>query len=150
MAAQGTGYSPRTLDKVREVRRTAGDPAAPEPVRTVARKALQEMDATGKVDRPWRAVRASKAPDVQTSPPARRRPPEPSGQAQDARSGADIGKLLWDAGKEFSRSGDELELKVRRATSSTNADIVTSPDVIRLYDSGLAVFRALRARMHTP
>lgn len=55
-AALGTGYSHESIRKVRRVQELAESPSAPEPVRAAARKALTEMDATGRVDGPYRDV----------------------------------------------------------------------------------------------
>lgn len=55
-AAEPTGSSARTLDKVRKVRDLATDEAQPEPVREAAREALEEMDETGKVDGAYQKV----------------------------------------------------------------------------------------------
>jgi ParB family chromosome partitioning protein len=50
IAANGTGYSPSTIAKVRAVKEVAADESKPEPVRQVAREALTNMDRSGKVD----------------------------------------------------------------------------------------------------
>lgn len=50
VAAKGTGYSGKTLDKVDKTKALAEDETQPKPVREVAREALAEMDTTGKVD----------------------------------------------------------------------------------------------------
>lgn len=49
-AAEGTGYSGRTLDKVDEVVALADSPDTPKPVKDVAREALASMDKSGRVD----------------------------------------------------------------------------------------------------
>lgn len=56
-AAVGTGYSHETIRKVREVKQTAAAPETPEPVREVAKQALAEMDATGRVDGSYQRVK---------------------------------------------------------------------------------------------
>jgi len=50
VAASGTGYSGRTLDKVDRTRELADDTTVPEPVRETAREALAEMDRTNNAD----------------------------------------------------------------------------------------------------
>lgn len=57
VAATGTGFSGRTLDKVREVRVVAEAPETPEPIRKVAVEAIGEMDRTGRVDGAFKRVR---------------------------------------------------------------------------------------------
>jgi ParB family chromosome partitioning protein len=54
VAANGTGYSGKTLDKVDKVIAVAEDEQQPEAARETARKALSEMDTTGKVDGAFR------------------------------------------------------------------------------------------------
>jgi len=54
VAAKGTGYSGKTLDKVDAVIAVVEDEAQPKPVREVAREALNEMNKTGKVDGAFR------------------------------------------------------------------------------------------------
>lgn len=61
VAAQGTGYSGKTLDKVDKTRALAEDTTQPEPVRDTAREALDEMDRTGNVDKPYRKAQEVKA-----------------------------------------------------------------------------------------
>jgi ParB family chromosome partitioning protein len=50
VAAEGTGFGGRTLDKVDKVTKIAKDESQPEAVRETAREALKEMDQGGKVD----------------------------------------------------------------------------------------------------
>ena len=59
VAARGTGYSGKTLDKVDKVIAVAEDEAQPEDVRETAREALAEMDNTGKVDGAFRKAMAA-------------------------------------------------------------------------------------------
>lgn len=61
VVAKALGVSDRTLRKVTEVHETANDPTVPEPVREVAKQAIEEMDRTGKVEPSHRKVRAAKA-----------------------------------------------------------------------------------------
>lgn len=61
VAAKGTGYSGKTLDKVDKTKALADDETQPEPVREVAREALAEMDRTGNVDKPFRKAQEIKA-----------------------------------------------------------------------------------------
>ena len=56
IAAKGTGYSGRTLDKVDAVVAVAESEAFPEPVKEVAREAIQEMDVTGNVSKAHQKV----------------------------------------------------------------------------------------------
>lgn len=60
VAAKGTGYSGKTLDKVDKVIETAADETQPEPVRQTAREALNEMANTGKVDGPFKRTEEAK------------------------------------------------------------------------------------------
>jgi ParB-like chromosome segregation protein Spo0J len=60
VAAQGTGYSGKTLDKVDRVIEAAADESQPEPVRQTAREALNEMANTGKVDGPFKRTEEAK------------------------------------------------------------------------------------------
>lgn len=60
-AAVGTGYSPETIRKVREVKQAAESPHTPEPVRAVATAALADMDASGRVDGGYRRFRDAQA-----------------------------------------------------------------------------------------
>jgi len=60
VAAKGTGYSGKTLDKVDAVIALAEDDTQPEPVRDVAREALNEMQNTGKVDGPFKRTEEAK------------------------------------------------------------------------------------------
>lgn len=57
--ASALGTSRRTYEKARKVVATAEDPTTPEPVREVARQAVEEMDRTGKVDPAAKAVTAA-------------------------------------------------------------------------------------------
>jgi len=59
VAAKGTGYSGKTLDKVDKVIAVADDDEQPEEVRETAREALAEMDTTGKVDGAFRKAMAA-------------------------------------------------------------------------------------------
>jgi ParB family transcriptional regulator, chromosome partitioning protein len=59
VAAKGTGYSGKTLDKVDKVIAVAHDKAQPEDVRETAREALAEMDNTAKVDGSFRKAMAA-------------------------------------------------------------------------------------------
>lgn len=61
VAAKGTGYSGKTLDKVDKTKALAEDETQPEPVREVAKEALAEMDATGNVDKPFKKAQGIKA-----------------------------------------------------------------------------------------
>ena len=61
VAAKGTGYSGKTLDKVDKTKALAEDETQPEPVREVAREALAEMDRTGNVDKPFKKAQGIKA-----------------------------------------------------------------------------------------
>jgi ParB family chromosome partitioning protein len=61
VAAQGTGYSGKTLDKVDKTKALAEDESQPEPIREVAREALAEMDRTGNVDKPFKKAQGIKA-----------------------------------------------------------------------------------------
>lgn len=69
-AAQGLGYSPTTIRKVRDVQRKVDAPDTPEPVREAARTALVEMDKTGNVDRAHKAVAKAEAAVNPTDNPA--------------------------------------------------------------------------------
>ena len=60
VAAKGTGYSGKTLDKVDKVVELATDETQPEPVRQTAREALNEMANTGKVDGPFKRTEEAK------------------------------------------------------------------------------------------
>lgn len=60
VAAKGTGYSGKTLDKVDKVIETAKDTTQPDPVRQTAREALNEMNNTGKVDGPFKRTEEAK------------------------------------------------------------------------------------------
>lgn len=60
VAAKGTGYSGKTLDKVDKVVETAADESQPEPVRETARQALNEIANTGKVDGPFKRTEEAK------------------------------------------------------------------------------------------
>lgn len=64
-AATGTGYSPTTLRKVREVKQIAADEMRPEPVRQAATQALADMDRSGKVDPAHKAVKRA---EIEHSP----------------------------------------------------------------------------------
>lgn len=57
VAAVGTGYSGSTLDKVDHVEAVATDTSKPASVRAAARRAREEMNTTGKVDRAYRDVK---------------------------------------------------------------------------------------------
>lgn len=75
VAAQGTGYSGTTLDKVAKVREVAEDEAQPEPVRDVAREALTRLSEPNvPVDPAFRdvqrAVEAASEPTVVADPGA--------------------------------------------------------------------------------
>ena len=61
VAAKGTGYSGKTLDKVDKTKALAEDESQPEPIREVAREALAEMDRTGNVDKPFKKAQGIKA-----------------------------------------------------------------------------------------
>lgn len=73
VAAKGTGYSHTTLDKVDKTKALADDETQPEPVREVAREALADMDATGKVDPAFKKAFAAlkKKPPTQEERKAR-------------------------------------------------------------------------------
>lgn len=68
----GLGYGAETIRKVRATERAATDEAMPEPVRETAREALAEMDATGKVDGAYQAVKAAMEEHVGDDHPATR------------------------------------------------------------------------------
>lgn len=55
-AAEHTGYSRPTLDKVEKVIETERDESQPDEVRKIARQAHEDMDRTGKVDPAYRKV----------------------------------------------------------------------------------------------
>jgi ParB family chromosome partitioning protein len=55
-AAQGTGWSPESLRKVKKVEEIAEDPAIPDEVREMARRGLEEMHATRTVDPTYKRV----------------------------------------------------------------------------------------------
>lgn len=63
VAAQGTGYSGSTLDKVTAVREIAEDETQPEPLREVAREAMAELEQPKAKVEPihQRMIRAAKA-----------------------------------------------------------------------------------------
>lgn len=65
VAAKGTGYSGKTLDKVDKTAALAADPEQPQEVRAAAQEALDEMDATGKVDKAFKKALAA----VKKQPP---------------------------------------------------------------------------------
>lgn len=58
-AATGTGFSAKTLAKVRETKAIINNPETPEFVRKTAKTALAEMDATGKVDGAHKRVKSA-------------------------------------------------------------------------------------------
>jgi len=70
VAADGTGYSGRTLDKVDEVSEIADDPMQPDAVREVAEQALEQIDDSGNVDASYQAVKAKEAEVNSPEPPA--------------------------------------------------------------------------------
>jgi ParB family transcriptional regulator, chromosome partitioning protein len=60
VASRGLGYSPSTLDKVDAVLEVIEDETQPAPVREVAKRAVTEMNATGKVDGAHKKVERAK------------------------------------------------------------------------------------------
>lgn len=56
--AEALGVSGSTYEKAKAVVKAAEDKSLPEPVREVAREAVKQMDATGKVDPSYKAVKA--------------------------------------------------------------------------------------------
>jgi ParB family chromosome partitioning protein len=68
VAAKGTGYSGRTLDKVDEVVHLVESPETPEPVREVAREAVASMNSTGRVDGAHKLVKDAQAREAAPKP----------------------------------------------------------------------------------
>lgn len=58
--APAVGMKPRSYEKARQVVKTANDPDETPEVREAAAEAVAEMDATGKVDGPYRKVQAAR------------------------------------------------------------------------------------------
>lgn len=96
LAATGTGYSARTLDKVDETAAIAADPEIPEPVREVARTALVEMDKTGRVDGFHKAVKHAQSDYAvsQITDAIDRRDPNAAGERERARLKATYSKTV--------------------------------------------------------
>lgn len=60
VVAPAVGMKPRSYEKARQVVKTANDPDETPEVREAAAEAVAEMDATGKVDGPYRKVQAAR------------------------------------------------------------------------------------------
>lgn len=68
--AEALGVSGKTYEKAKAVVEAAEDKSLPEPVREVAREAVKKMDATGKVDPSYKAVKAVTSPGPVIPKPA--------------------------------------------------------------------------------
>ena len=70
VAAKVAGISHETIRKVRHVEEVIESETTPEPVREVAVEALAQMNATGKADSGYRAVKAAEQDVIEVTPEA--------------------------------------------------------------------------------
>lgn len=139
VASKPTGYSGRTLDKVDEVQEIAVHPQTPEPVRDVARKALDEMDKSGNVSGPHKQVIDAKRKAEAPQPdPAVTEIIESDQSIRDA-------KYLHEWSKALVRSDDFLRFDPERlGRICDEADITSLDHLIKSTTTFLAALKKSR------
>jgi ParB family chromosome partitioning protein len=141
----GNALSHASLEKVTEIQHLATDPATSPALRELAAQAIDQMDTTGKIESPYRAVKA--ATRIETIERAANADTEPALVRQTAQTGARAIRRLRRAGAnpaDIDKAAREVLARISEARQTTT----TRPGPAGASDEGRS-FRSVRAFVWT-